>query len=205
MAFLKLFPTTIYRGALAPAEARRLNRELAHAALSLADDDKAGRKWSRDNGYRGYTSYASLNDLPQRFPPFADLEHALAPHVAQFAKALDFDLSGGKLALDSLWVNVLEEGGVHTAHIHPHSVVSGTYYVKVPAGGSPLKLEDPRLAMMMAAPPKRARAAQDNRQFVYLQPKAGTLLLWESWLRHEVPQSKAKGARISVSFNYAWH
>ena len=30
---------------------------------------------------------------------------------------------------------------------------------------------------------------------------AGTLLLWESWLRHEVPINRAEGERISVSFN----
>lgn len=204
MAFLKLFPTTVYRSTLAAATARRLNSELTRSALSLCEDDKAGAKWSRANGYRGYTSYASLNDLPQRFPSFAELEQRLDPHVRAFSRELDFDLATGKLVLDSLWVNVMREGAVHTAHIHPHAVVSGTYYVKVPAAGSPLKIEDPRLAMMMAAPPKRTRAAQENRQFVYLQPKAGTLLLWESWLRHEVPQSTAKGMRISVSFNYAW-
>jgi hypothetical protein len=28
------------------------------------------------------------------------------------------------------------------------------------------------------------------------------LLLWESWLRHGVEVSRAKGPRVSVSFNY---
>jgi uncharacterized protein (TIGR02466 family) len=28
------------------------------------------------------------------------------------------------------------------------------------------------------------------------------VLLWESWLRHEVMASAAKGERISISFNY---
>ncbi|KAB2850023.1 MAG: hypothetical protein F9K44_06200 [Hyphomicrobiaceae bacterium] len=45
--------------------------------------------------------------------------------------------------------------------------------------------------------------ARGSRTFVRLQPKPGTLLLWESWLRHEVKPSSAAGDRISVSFNFA--
>jgi uncharacterized protein (TIGR02466 family) len=116
---------------------------------------------------------------------------------------LDFDLAGRRLKLDSIWLNVMQSGAVHTAHIHPKSVISGTYYVTVPPGAGALKLEDPRLGLMMAAPPRKARAARDSQTFVYLEPKAGTLLLWESWLRHEVPLNRAKGERISISFNYA--
>ena len=57
---------------------------------------------------------------------------------------------------------------------------------------------------MMAAPPRSADAPEDARSFVYLQPQAGTILMWESWLRHEVPANAARKERISVSFNYAW-
>ena len=51
----------------------------------------------------------------------------------------------------------------------------------------------------------RMMAEEDEaeRPFVYLQPQAGTVLMWESWLRHEVPTNLAKADRISISFNYA--
>jgi len=199
----RLFATKLYRAALAGAAARRLNADLAAACKSIAREDQAGRAWSRRHGYRGYTSYASLADLPQRAPAFADLVRHLDAHVAKFARALDFDLGKRRLQLDSLWLNVMQAGAVHTAHIHPKSVISGTYYVAVPPGAGALKLEDPRLGLMMAAPPRKLRAARDNQTFVYLEPKAGMLLLWESWLRHEVPLNRARGDRISISFNYA--
>jgi uncharacterized protein (TIGR02466 family) len=102
-----------------------------------------------------------------------------------------------------LWVNVLRGGGGHSGHIHPHSVISGTFYVAVPPGSGALKLEDPRLPMMMAAPPRAADAPEALRQFVYAEPKRGSLFLWESWLRHEVASGpKSTGERISISFNY---
>src|ERR687897_3051990 len=182
-----LFVTKIYRAELAGAKAARMTGELEAACLSIAEDDTAGQRWCAKNGYPGYTSYASLNDLPWRIPVFGELLKELDRHVAAFAKELEFDLQGRKLVMDSLWINILPPGGIHTSHIHPHSVVSGTFYVTIPQGASALKLEDPRLGFMMAAPPRRKRAGPENRPFAYLAPKPGTVLLWESWLRHEVP------------------
>jgi uncharacterized protein (TIGR02466 family) len=170
----------------------------------LEAEDRAGQRWAKEHGYRGYTSYASLDDLPRRASAFADLKKRLGRHAATFAKDLHLDLGGRRLALDSLWVNVLKPGGSHTGHIHPHSVLSGTYYVAVPPGASALKLEDPRLPLMMAAPPRERDAPQDAQTFVYVDPAPGQVLLWESWLRHEVPANAARTDRISISFNYAW-
>ena len=194
-----LFATLFYEAAL---DAPELVVELDQACRSLAEEDQAGRRWSRDHGYRGYTSYASLNDLPVRDPRFADLVRLLNRHVAAFAAEAAFDLGGRRLKLDSLWVNVLKPGGAHSAHIHPHSIVSGTVYVAVPPGAGPLKLEDPRLPMLMAAPTRRADAPEPLRTFVTAAPQPGSVFLWESWLRHEVVPGSGKGARISISFNY---
>jgi uncharacterized protein (TIGR02466 family) len=179
-----------------------LIEELADACRGLAEEDEAGRRWSRAHGYRGYTSYASLNDLPARDPRFADLVRLLNRHVAAFAAECAMELSGKRLKLDSIWANVLKTGGSHSGHIHPHSVISGTVYVAVPPGAGALKLEDPRLPMMMAAPPRRQDAPEDLRTFVYAEPQPGSVFLWESWLRHEVVPGTAKGERISISFNY---
>lgn len=197
-----LFVTKLYRAAL--AEAGALNADLLQSCRVIAQDDGAGQEWSRAHGYKGYTSYASLNDLPVRDPTFAALKKALDKHAAAFAKALHLELGAKKLRMDSLWINVLEPGGVHAGHIHPHSALSGTYYVDVPKNASALKLEDPRHAMMMAAPPRAEDAPLAERSFVYITPAAGEVLMWESFVRHEVPMNTARKPRVSVSFNYSW-
>ena len=146
-----------------------------------------------------------LSDLPWRFPIFKDLVAVLDKHVAAFVQDLDFDLGDKALKLEDIWINILPPGGIHTGHIHPHAVISGTTYVAMPEGASAIKFEDPRLAMMMAAPPRQKTAREELRQFVYVAPAVGDVLLWESWLRHEVPMNMAEeDERISVSFNYAW-
>ena len=191
-----LFVTKLYSARIAVA------RDLEKTCLGLAAEDRAGQRWSKAHGYGGYTSYASLNDLTRRASILADLERAIARHAATFARELQFDLAGRKLELDSLWINVMSKGAVHTPHIHPNSVISGTYYVTAPPKSGALRFEDPRLGLMMAAPPKKQNARPENRRFVDVTPKAGMLLLWESWLRHGVEPNAARGQRISVSFNY---
>jgi uncharacterized protein (TIGR02466 family) len=199
-----LFVTRLYRAALSDHAPVVDSAELAATCLSIADDDEAGQAWCEANGYAGYTSYASLADLPWRMPIFADLVRSLDAHVAAFAEDLAFDLGDGRLTLDSLWINVLPEGGSHSGHIHPHSVVSGTTYVAMPKGASAIRFEDPRLPMMMAAPTRRANASAALSTFAYVAPQVGDVLLWESWLRHEVPLNMAEEERVSVSFNYKW-
>lgn len=199
MTIRTLFTTPIYEAQL---DHPALLEALAHMARTLAQDDRAGRVWSREHRYKGYTSYASLDDLPRRDPDVAALVRILDHHVAAFARECAFDLAK-KLKLDSLWVNILKPGGTHSGHIHPHSVVSGTIYVEVPLGSGGLRFEDPRLPMMMAAPTRLPGAAEERRPFITVAPEVGTILLWESWLRHEVEANGAKAERISISFNYS--
>ena len=194
------FPTLIYRADKAASAG--LNHKLAQASLMLAQEDDVGIRWCEKHGYAGYTSFASQDDLPSHIPAFKALVKVLDRHAAAFAKALHWDIKGGKPICDSLWVNVLPEGGSHTSHIHTNSVISGTYYVAVPQGAGPIVYEDPRHTMMMAAPPRKSNAPIEHKSHVSLKPEVGSLLLWESWLRHEVPINRADGLRISISFNY---
>ena len=167
--------------------------ELAHSIRALAQDDQAGRRWSKEHRYAGYTSYASLNDLPLRDPAFADLARLVGRHAATFGRELEWST---KPKLDSLWVNQLKAGGHHSGHVHPHSILSGTFYVEVPKKSGPIRFEDPRLPLMMAAP-------QRADGFVTIAPRPGLLLMWESWLRHEVLAGSGRGERLSISFNFA--
>jgi len=192
-----LFATQLYEADLTEPG---LLDDLAHSIRSLAADDRAGIGWSREHGYKGYTSYASLDDLPVRDPAFADLKRLLTRHAATFAKDLAWDV---KPKLDSLWVNLLKGGGHHGGHIHPHSILSGTLYVEAPPGSGAIRFEDPRLGQMMAAPQRRADAPEALRTFVIVDPRPGLLLLWESFLRHEVLSGTTKSERLSISFNFA--
>lgn len=200
MASRLLFPTLIHEAALGNDT---LLAELEASAWMIEDGDTAGQAWCDREGYPGYTSYASLDDLTRRAPAFAELAARLDREAAAFAGALEWDLSGFRLGLESLWINILAPGGMHSGHIHPGSVISGTVYVAMPEGAGALKLEDPRLPLMMAAPQPLDEASEAARRFVYLRPRPGDVVMWESWLRHEVMTHQGEDPRISISFNYA--
>ena len=204
MAIHSLFPTPVYTGRLPSRAATRINSALLRECRQLRLDDAAGRRWSAANYPGGYTSYNSANRMHTVSPTFAALERALDAHVKRFARSLAFDLRARPLMMTDCWVNIMPRGVPHGLHLHPLSTISGTYYVQTPPGSPGLKLEDPRLDRMMAAPPRRATVPRDRRPWVLLPVAPGAVVLFESWLRHEVTTNRARADRISISFNYSW-
>lgn len=198
------FPTYLYHEPLLRAGLERFNAELADECRRIRDYDAAGRKWCEKNYPGGYTSYASLNRLHEFSSTFAGLERKITTHVKKFARQLDMDLRGHSVHMTDFWVNIMPEHAAHSLHLHPLSFISGTYYVVTPPGCAGLKFEDPRLDRFMAAPPKTARARPANRPHITYPAQAGHVILFESWLRHEVAANVTTAERISVSFNYNW-
>jgi uncharacterized protein (TIGR02466 family) len=202
MPLSRLFPTLVYRAKLA---GRGLaDRRLLDDVEALRLEDAAGRRWSRAHYPGGYTSYGSLSRLHRQAPGFAELERAIRPHVVRFVRALHYDMRGRALVMTDCWASAMAGITIHGSHLHPLSFISGTYYLRVPSRAAPIKLEDPRLDRLMAAPPRRRDAPADLQPFHAVRVRSGELLLFESWLRHEVPASAAEAERVSVSFNYAW-
>jgi uncharacterized protein (TIGR02466 family) len=198
------FPTYIYCEPLQKTGIDRLNTDLIDECHRLREFDMAGRKWSEKNYPGGYTSYASMNELHRFSSTFAELEKKFLRHARVFARQLDFDLRGRELHLTDLWVNIMPPTAAHSLHLHPLSCISGTYYVATPTGCSGLKFEDPRLDRFMAAPPRLPKARRENRAHVTYPAEAGNVILFESWLRHEVAANRVDAERISISFNYNW-
>jgi len=202
MSVQRLFPTLVYTARLARGTA--LNRRLLRECRQLERDDGSGRRWSAQNYPGGYTSYNSASRMHELSPTFAQLQRGLDRHVASFAQSLEFDLRGRDLQMTDCWVNIMPRQVVHSLHLHPLATISGTYYVHTPRGSAGLKLEDPRLDRYMAAPPLKPQVSTTRQRWIVIPAQAGTLVLFESWLRHEVPANPAASPRISISFNYNW-
>jgi uncharacterized protein (TIGR02466 family) len=204
MTVQRLFPTLVYRGRLRQRDWRAFNNRLLQECRQLRLDDVGGRRWSARNYPGGYTSYNSVSRMHHVSPTFAELERRLRKHVRSFSSLLQFDLAQRELTMTDCWVNIMPRQVVHGLHLHPLSTLSGTYYVRTPEGCAGLKFEDPRLDRFMAAPPRRPDSRADNRPWVLIPAQEGELVLFESWLRHEVPPNPVAAERISISFNYSW-
>lgn len=206
MTIKKLFPTLIYFDDLLDNK-KKLQKfclDLKKDCLKLKDNDDEGQEWSAENFCEGYTSYNSLPNLHEVSTGFQSLKKEIDRHVLKYAQALDYDLEDANLEMVSSWVNIVGPKCYHGLHLHPLSTISGTVYIDVPKGSGSLKLEDPRLSKMMASPPRLENARIDNQHFMYFKPSIGKIILFESWLRHEVEQNTGRDERISISFNYHW-
>lgn len=198
------FPTLIYCAPLLRTGAARFNAELLAEAYQLRDFDRDGQRWSKKNYPGGFTTYGSLDKLHRFSSTFTELQRRIDRHVKAFARRLEFDLTNRRLEMTDCWVNIMPRRTAHGLHLHPTSTISGTYYVKTPKGCAAIKFEDPRLDRFMAAPPRKAGVTGENQPFVHYPAESGNVILFESWLRHEVPANPVASERVSVSFNYHW-
>ncbi len=195
----QLFTTLVYQKKMA------FNLEdLKLEIQQIMTADNAGLRWSKQNYRNGYTSYGSWDQMHKMSSTFERLQKKIDAHVEAYLRKLEYDISIKALQMDTFWVNVMKTNTIHSAHIHPHSVISGTFYVDIPPKASAIKFEDPRLGFFMNAPMIKEKAQPRNQRFFEIQPQSGDLILFESWLKHEVPLHTAKQPRISVSFNYGW-
>ena len=199
-----LFPTEIHTARMPASRARTLNPRLIREAWLHHEQDREGVRWSRKNYPAGYTSYSSMTDLPEISSNFRQLREWIDREVRKYVNTLELDLLGGRLQMTTCWVNIMGPLSHHSFHIHPLSVISGTYYLQVPKDSGRFRIEDPRLDAFMGRPPLKKNCRRDHRSHVAIDPEPGMLLLFESWLRHEVPANLGKSERISISFNYDW-
>lgn len=202
MGIQKLFETKIYKSPCLLASSS-LHKSLLKEASQIESMDTEGHIWCKKNYPNGYTSYGSIDQLHLMSPHFMSLKKKLDQHVAKYIKALNWDVSVNEIQISKLWVNIMKTNTIHTMHIHPLSVVSGTFYVQAPSNGSPIKFEDPRHVLFMNRPPVKS-SVKKEQAFLTVKPKAGDIILFESWIRHEVPLHTDPTNRISISFNYDW-
>lgn len=217
---LFLFPTGIYHSpsTLSKKVSNSLLQDLEEDIFALSDQDHKGQKWSEENYQNGYTSYSSYDRLDLMTDSFVRLRTYMDQHVDQYLKDLGYDCKIQDLTMTQCWCNVMFSHAVHSSHIHPNSVISGTFYVRIPKEASPIQFEDPRLGFFMNSPQVKTSAPAKMQRFYKIFSKPGDLVLFESWVRHEVPLMRQPGKtqklkktsqneqneepRISISFNY---
>lgn len=201
MSTQNLFSTPIFKTNLSSFH-KKIKKELLYEIMVLTKDDIAGQEWSSKNYPNGYTSYASANQMHRMSPTFSDLEKQIRKYVTKYIHSLQLNISKDEIKMDTCWVNKMNSGCTHSLHNHPRSVISGTYYLQVPKNSSVIRFEDPRYSMFMNRPPLKKTALPVQQTHYALTAKEGDLVLFESWLRHDVPVHLVKDSRISISFNY---
>jgi len=149
--------------------------------------------------------YLSENIFSQSQPASDWLKQCINKTVADYFTrvAIDYDIEWSVQG----WANINRLGDYHNLHNHPHSYLSGTYYVKVPqasAVGSRSDLNPGAISFFDPRPQANMTAIQGDGQIapeMRIEPTAGLMLLWPSFLHHLVHPNLSQELRVSVSFN----
>lgn len=184
-----LFPTPVSRiaGAIDAAHAGALAQRLAGRAKVA-------------NAQSGELSHSRLL-APGEEDALDAVVAALGPQVQAFGSLL----FGETLPwlVKEMWVNVLQRGGRQALHNHANSFVSGILYL-TPSDPSAQTV----FARALGGPEFVLRnthagvtpGAYDAQKWVAPPPQPGDLLLFPSWLLHEVPVNEG-AERITLAFN----
>ena len=152
------------------------------------------------------TEYLQGNFLANPHPVVGWLKDCINVSINDYAKNLGI---GYKMDWHvQAWPNVNRFGDYHNLHNHPHSWLSGTYYVQVPsgkprAGGrsdlnpGAISFFDPRPQANMLAVKGDGQVEAEHR----VVPESGMLLIWPAFIHHLVHPNLFEESRISISFN----
>ena len=183
----QFFPTIIYGKDL------NLNtNELAQNIINWSNQDKGLKKTNVD----GWHSTTDMHQKPE-YKPLVDELFRMVHQVFEE----EFLERGPKLG--NMWANINPPGGYNQPHVHPNSLFSGVYYVKVPVNSGQLICNDPRPGIQTCMPTrKKGQPPKHLWREIHIQPKENRAVMFHSWLWHNVQPNQSNEDRISISFNF---
>ena len=184
------FPTPIYIKDLPNAD--ELNRYLEQRIIQWSQADKGVQK----TNVNGWHSTTNMNKKAE----YDALTKELFTMQEEIFKKEFLEL---RPILGNMWANINYPGGYNRPHLHPNSLFSGVYWVKTPVKSGNFMAYDPRPGSHTTMPNRKEGQLPPQlwREVHYL-PKAGTIIMFPSWLWHEVRTNESNDMRISVSFNF---
>ncbi|MFS8035462.1 TIGR02466 family protein [Xanthobacter sp. AM11] len=184
-----LFPTPVMRveGVFGAEEAGALAAEVVDAT-------------SMTNAYSDLLSHTPVTGADAN-ALFSRLGARVLPSVAEFGEALFGEALTWRIK--EIWVNVLEPGGHQAIHTHANSFISGVVYL-TPAHPSANIVFHKAIGgngfIFGNTNPNARINAFNGGKWAMPQTNAGDLVMFPSYLLHEVPTNRG-GRRISVAFN----
>ena len=184
------FPTLIYIKKLPNAE--KLNQYLEPRIIKWSQQNKGVAKTNAG----GWHSETNMNKREEYNPLTIELFNMQEEIYKK-------ENLSRKPVMGNMWANINGPGNYNRPHVHPNSLFSGVYWIKTPDNSGNLMLYDPRPGTHMSMPNRTdGKLPPELWREVQYSPKAGTCIMFPSWLWHEVKPNQSSDTRISVSFNF---
>lgn len=188
---MEMFPIPILKESIPSSEVD----EKALFQDILRQYDKLCLKVTREEAYTSF-----FTDDPMAGIDWSSLERTIATHVNNYISIVNYDCNIQESRVHAWW-NIYHRGISHNWHHHPRALLSGTYYVKRPADSASIQFKSPINGLIDSW---AADFGIDTKwaQNANISPNTGDLMLWPSWLEHQVPAINTRDVqRCSISFN----
>jgi uncharacterized protein (TIGR02466 family) len=187
LQYYDLFPTRIWQVRLEVLQPYLAAWTTWVLALRAANPAPAGR--TNRGGWN--SKDMALLEQPTLAPLRQIVHSACATALGEMGR-------GGQPFVLQSWVNLHDRGGFNFLHMHEASLLSGSFYLKVPAGSGALCFRDPRPGVIHGSVKGSFPNAHAD---VNLKPSTGLLVLFPSWMEHYVEPHESDEPRICIAFN----
>lgn len=183
-----LFPTLVWKMQLSRDTYEPINAKIESKLMELA---QATPELSTNGKLQ---TDQTLHHLPE-FQDLNNIINGAATGVLDFLKIVYESLE-----LTGCWANISPPGDGHRPHTHPNNYLSGVYYIQTPEGANTISFDDPRPQTNIISP-ATSEITDENAGQIHVTTREGLLVMFPSWLQHQVPRNKSQKARISIAFN----
>ena len=170
-----------------------VNSELKNYIYKEQEKNPDGIKKSNFNGWHS-EGFDLKNENLKNFI------NEISKFIGVAVNDMGWDLEAQIVKITNMWAIINKNKAFNERHHHGNSSLSAAYYVKAEKNAGNIVFFDPRQANVFHHP--SAKKANDlNGQIKSITPKAGTLVLFPSYLEHKVEENLSNEERIVVSFN----
>ena len=164
--------------------------ELLKQVLDAKVNDNAPMNMSNQNCWRSDATYEGIEWL---MDSVRDMAAYAADHYMSHDSTFKDHIRDHQIKLD-YWTNVNEPGSTNVLHSHNADTFAAVYYLQGKNTG-PLKFINPANLLNDCNP--RAPFVRD----CIVHPGDGDLILWPSWVPHEVLRNESDRQRINIAFS----
>lgn len=169
------------------------NDKIEKFCYKQMDDDPNGRIISNRGGWQSNDLFTSTT------PELKELTDIISSRFIDLAFKMNYNIN---CPVGNFWININKKNSHNVPHIHPRTLLTSVYYVKVPENSGNIifhrtihNYEEYVKDYMIS------KYNEYNSSTYTFVPKKGKLLIFPSWLEHEVEPNETDLERISIAFN----
>ena len=188
-----LFPVPIFHYKLKNYE--ETNQELLTYIYELQKKDKLGNPHSNKGGW-----HSQNFDIVNEGPPINFINKCKDFLKDVISNNMGWKYVPNKQRIVAMWAIINKKNSFNVSHYHQNCYLSAAYYIRKPENSGDITFADPKQVRTYRSP-RIEKYTEYTRESVTIKPEEGDLIVFPSYLYHEVGVNLSNEDRVIISFN----